>query len=38
MHTWKGPVIFYAEKIINTFANKHTELLQMNNSKSLVID
>lgn len=36
MHTWKNPIIFfYAEKkIVNTFVNKQTELLQMNNSKS----
>lgn len=39
MHTWKDPIIlFYAEKKVNTFINKCTELLQMNNSKSSIKD
>lgn len=39
MHTWKDPIIlFYAEKKVNTFINKCTELLQMNNSKSSITD
>lgn len=39
MHTWKeSTIISHAAKIVNTFINEHTELLQMNNSKSSIID
>lgn len=39
MHSWKDPIFFlYAEKIVDTFINKHTELLQMNNSKTSAVD